>query len=120
MFPLVNRHALQLASARIQLMLHQRRSPVLKTASLVQQQCVLAATLVSTQQQARHLAQSVLLDEQMRTAIQPLHARSALSASMQQQELRHASTVMLGHMMATLTRRLSALHVVLGTTLLLG
>jgi hypothetical protein len=62
----------------------------------------------------------VLLDEQMRTAIQPLHARSALSASMQQQELRHASTVMLGHMMATLTRRLSALHVVLGTTLLLG
>ena len=53
-------------------------------------------------------------------AIQPLHARSALSASMQQQELRHASTVMLGHMMATLTHRLSALHVVLGTTLLLG
>ena len=76
--------------------------------------------MVSTQQQARHLAQSVLLAMRMQTAIQPQYARSALSASMQQQELRHASTVMLGHMMATLTHRLSALHVVLGTTLLLG
>ena len=80
----------------------------------------LPARVVSTRRLGRQLVVIVLLAMRMQTAIQPLHARSALSASMQQQELRHASTVMLGHMMATLTRRLSALHVVLGTTLLLG
>jgi hypothetical protein len=68
----------------------------------------LPARVVSTRRLGRQLVVIVLLAMRMQTAIQPLHARSALSASMQQQRRLSAQTVLLDMRMLTVIQLQSA------------